>query len=172
MMKYTIALFASSFATLLAIVASGSTARADIFEWEYINPANPGLGKQQSTTLAPDGAGANAVPGTNLSNRNLTMAYMIDANASTYLVYGPNGVDSYVASNLTAANLSQADLTNANFGGWEGINANENYTYYPGADLTDANLSQANLTNAILQGAKLTGANFTEAKVRGAKFYN
>ena len=37
-------------------------ARADIFQWEYINPANPGLGKQPSTTLCVDGAGLNAVP--------------------------------------------------------------------------------------------------------------
>ena len=37
--------------------------------------------------LAPDGAGVNAVPGANLSNRNLTMAYLIGANLSTDLVY-------------------------------------------------------------------------------------
>ena len=55
-------------------------ARADIFQWEYINPANPSQGKQPSTMLAPDGAGANAVPGANLSYRNLTMAYLIGAN--------------------------------------------------------------------------------------------
>ena len=30
--------------------------------------------------LAPDGAGVNAVPGTNLSYRNLTMAYLIGAD--------------------------------------------------------------------------------------------
>ena len=50
---------------------------ADIFQWEYINPADPSQGKQQSTTLAPDGAGVDAVPGADLSDRNLTMAYLI-----------------------------------------------------------------------------------------------
>ena len=55
-------------------------AHADIFQWEYINPADPSQGKQQSTTLAPDGAGVDAVPGANLSVRNLTMAYLIGAD--------------------------------------------------------------------------------------------
>ena len=45
-----------------------------------INPADPGLGKQQGTTLAPDGAGVNAAPAANLNDRNLTMAYLIGAN--------------------------------------------------------------------------------------------
>ena len=177
-------------ATLLGLLAPALLARADIFEWEYINPANPAQGKQPSTTLAPDGAGANAVQGTDLSNRNLTMAYLIDANVSTYLVYDQYGfVISYVASNLTAVTLSQADLANAYFGGAGGY-MNEEFTYFPGADLTDANLSQANLTNAwfdsgiltdanlsgaeargaIFWFATLTGANFTDAEVRGADF--
>ena len=55
-------------------------ARADIFQWEYINPADPSQGKQQSTTLAPDGAGVDAVPAPILSHRNLTMAYLIGAD--------------------------------------------------------------------------------------------
>ena len=55
-------------------------AQADIFQWEYINPADPSQGKQQSTTLAPDGAGVDAVPGANISDRNLTMAYLIRAD--------------------------------------------------------------------------------------------
>ena len=54
--------------------------RADIFQWEYINPADPSQGKQQSTTLAPDGAGVDAVPGADLIGRNLTMAYLIGAD--------------------------------------------------------------------------------------------
>jgi hypothetical protein len=56
--------------------------RADIFQWEYINPANPSLGKQPSTMLAPEGAGLNAAPGVNLASRNLTMAYLIGADLS------------------------------------------------------------------------------------------
>ena len=51
-------------------------AQADIFQWEYINPADPSQGKQQSTTLAPDGAGVDAVPGADLAGRDLTMAFL------------------------------------------------------------------------------------------------
>jgi hypothetical protein len=63
-----------SLATLLAILLPDPIARADIFTWEYINPANRALGKQPSTTLTRGGAGVNAVPGVCLSNRNLTKA--------------------------------------------------------------------------------------------------
>src|SRR5262245_27602916 len=67
-------------AAMFPLVAFAAIARADIFQWEYINPADPSQGKQPSTTLAPDGAGIDAVPGADLSNRNLTMAYLIGAD--------------------------------------------------------------------------------------------
>ena len=60
MTKHWTVLVTASLATLLAIFPTGPVAHADIYQWEYINPANPGQGKQQSTMLAPDGAGANA----------------------------------------------------------------------------------------------------------------
>jgi uncharacterized protein YjbI with pentapeptide repeats len=171
MTKYRLALIAASLATLLALFAPAPLARADIYQWEYINPANPALGKQPSTTLAPDGAGANAVRGTDLSSLNLTKAYMIGANVSTYLVYDQYGyVVSYFASNLTAVNLRQADLANANFRGADGVNLNDEFMYYPGADLTDANLSQANATNANFYLATLTGANISQANLTNASF--
>src|SRR5215208_1861413 len=107
----------------LALFAPALPAHADIFQWEYINPAVPNQGKQPSAILCPEGAGANAAPGANLSNRNLTKAYLIGANLSTYLDLVYDGFTTYVseyhAANLTAANLSQADLSNANFqGAW------------------------------------------------------
>jgi hypothetical protein len=40
-------------AAMLPLVAFGANAEADIFQWEYINPADPSQGKQQSATLAP-----------------------------------------------------------------------------------------------------------------------
>jgi hypothetical protein len=73
-------------------VAIASSAHADIYQWEYINPADPSQGKQQSTTLAPDGAGVDAVPGADLSLRDLSMAYLAGADftnsseAATYLI--------------------------------------------------------------------------------------
>ena len=178
----------------IVIFSACLATRADIFKWEYINPANPGQGKQPSATLAPDGAGVSAVPGANLSNRNLTMAYLIGANLSFYFDESEN----IVFSDLTAANLSQADLTNAylitatltgaNFTGVEvrgarfgdGLTLAQLYSTasYQAHDLTGialegnnlsgANLAGQNLTNADFFSATLTGANLTGAEVRGA----
>src|SRR5262245_12081276 len=64
----------------VVMFAFAPAARADIFQWEYINPGDPSQGKQQSTTLVPEGAGVDAVPGADLSGRDLTMAYLIGAN--------------------------------------------------------------------------------------------
>jgi uncharacterized protein YjbI with pentapeptide repeats len=147
MTTYRTVFLTASLATLLALFAPAPGARADIFKWQYINPANPGLGKQPSTMLAPDGAGANAVPGANLSNRNLTMAYLVGADLGPYGDYYP--------SDLTGTNLSQADLTNA---------------YLPLATVTNADFSQANLTNTNFRDATLAGVNLTGAEVRGASF--
>src|SRR5262245_32894964 len=68
--------------SLLAWIVLAGGVRADIYQWEYINPGDPSQGKQQSATLCPGGAGVNAVPGANLQSRNLTMAYLIGADLS------------------------------------------------------------------------------------------
>jgi uncharacterized protein YjbI with pentapeptide repeats len=81
--------------TLVSIVLCTATfTRADIFEWEYINPGDPGQGKQQSSALVPDGEGVDAVPFANLRRLDLTMAYLIGRN-------------------LTDADFGDATLTNA-----------------------------------------------------------
>ena len=36
---------------LVVLSIAAAAARADIFQWEYVNPADPSQGKQQSTTL-------------------------------------------------------------------------------------------------------------------------
>jgi hypothetical protein len=94
--------------SLFSILVVASCARADIFQWEYINPADHSQGKRQSTTLAPDGAGVDAVPGADLQGRDLTMAYLIGADLTG--AYG-----SY--TNLSNADLSQANLSDADFYG-------------------------------------------------------
>lgn len=182
----------SIIASLLALFGHNAIARADIFEWEYVNPANPGLGKQQSTTLAPGGAGVNAVPGANLANRNLTKAYLIGANLSTgtyYDEYG-NEIGYTAAPDLSGTNLSQADLTNAiclnanftgailtdaevrgaNFTGSGLITLAQLYSTasYKAHDLTGISLGYRNLTNANLVGQNLTSARFHGATMNGA----
>lgn len=130
----------------LALFAPTPVAHADIFQWQYINPANPSLGKQQSTMLAPDGAGVSAMPAANLSNRNLTMAYLIGADLSAIPVYGYEWEVGYVlvgynGASLYGGNLSQADLTNANL------------TY---AWLTNANLSGAEVRGRLSASTLIT----------------
>ena len=61
-------------------VAFPNAAHADIFQWEYINPADPSQGKKQSATLAPDGAGLIATPSLQAAYKNLTMAYLTGAD--------------------------------------------------------------------------------------------
>ncbi len=190
---------AIAFAQLIGLLlVFAAPAHADIFQWEYINPADPSQGKQQSTTLAPDGAGVDAVPGANLSERNLTMAYLIGADLT-----GANGY----SANLTDADMSQANLSYAHFGGAYLTGANltggdirgANFGRFPGCsscgtgitlaqlystasyqandlngidltynELSGGNFAGQNLTNATLRGATLTGADFTGAEVRGA----
>src|SRR5262245_56580562 len=90
----------------VAVCGCANAAHADIFQWEYINPADPGQGKRQSTTLAPGGAGGDAMPGALLQLRNLTMAYLVGADLTGAAV---------AYANLTDADLSQANLANASF---------------------------------------------------------
>jgi hypothetical protein len=60
--------------SLFSIVAFASAARADIFQWEYVNPLDASQGKRQSTTLCLDGAGVDAEPGAQFWGHNLRMA--------------------------------------------------------------------------------------------------
>jgi uncharacterized protein YjbI with pentapeptide repeats len=120
-------------AAVFPLVAFAASARADIFQWEYINPLNPGQGKRQSTTLCPDGTGVDAVPGAFFRDRNLTMAYLIGADLT--------GADAGFA-NLSRADLSDADLTNAN--------------------LANAYFVAATLTGAQFADAAVRGASFSK----------
>src|SRR5215470_7270302 len=106
-------------AAMFPLVAFATSARADIFQWEYINPADPSQGKQQSTTLVPDGAGVFAYRGANLSGRDLTMAYLIGADLTPIMLPPVCSlcVPPQRISNLSGTNLTNADLTSANLSG-------------------------------------------------------
>jgi uncharacterized protein YjbI with pentapeptide repeats len=130
----------------LAVISLATAARADIFQWAWVNPNDPSQGKYQSTTLCPGGSGLNAVPNAYFGNRNLTQAYLIGANLTN---------SESIFATLNYADLSGADLTNA----------------YMGYDtLANANLNGTNLTNADFAYVTLTGANMTNADVSGANF--
>ena len=113
---------------------------------------------------------------TNLSDANLSGAYLIGANLS-----GANLSDADLAgANLTGANLSlaglfKADLTGANLSSAdlsvaELFDADLSSADLSGADLTHAFLPEADLTNARLNSADLSYANLGRADLFGAKF--
>ena len=87
--------------------------------------------------------------------------------------FAKSEIDKGYRLNLTNANLSRADLTNANLRGADLTNANLSRADLTnanlrGADLTNANLSRADLTKANLRGADLTNANLTNANLSRA----
>ncbi len=128
------------------ILAAPALVRADIYEWEYVDPGNPALGKQQSTTLVPDGAGVTPAPDEILVNRDFTKAYLFAANLS--------------GARLRVSNLSEAYLAGATL----------SYVPFNNATLTNADLSGANLSGAVLTEAWLTGADLTGADISHADF--
>jgi uncharacterized protein YjbI with pentapeptide repeats len=76
-------------------------------------------------------------------------------------------------ANLSGADLSDADLRGANLSGANLSGANLSGADLRGANLRDANLSGAdlsgaNLRDANLSGADLSGANLSDANLRGA----
>src|SRR5262245_42095613 len=84
------------------LLVFASSARADIYQWEYIDPADPAQGRQQSSTLAPDGAGVSAMPAANLSGLDLSKAYLSNADFwGTPLCTPGNACQTY-PSNLAA----------------------------------------------------------------------
>jgi uncharacterized protein YjbI with pentapeptide repeats len=135
----------SLFALLMASWFAGGTVMADIYEWEYVNPADPSQGKQQGTTLVPDGAGVNAVPGAQLSERNLSKGYFIGLDLhGVAMRYGVLSNADFTAANLTDANFERSEVVNVTFAG-------------------------ADLSGAVFNGT-LTGSDFSEAIIKGAEF--
>jgi uncharacterized protein YjbI with pentapeptide repeats len=135
----------------MIFVLCATTARADIYQWEWANPEH--TIKQPSTTLCPGGAGGTAVPNADLSYRDLTRAYLTNTNLQNA---------SFHFSTLANADLSGANLTGALF--WQ------DFFFGSSTNLCGANLSGANLTRAQLVGCALADANFAGATVAEAKF--
>ncbi|WP_202844746.1 pentapeptide repeat-containing protein [Luteimonas saliphila] len=70
------------------------------------------------------------------------------------------------------ANLSNANLSDANLRGANLSNANLSDANLSNANLSDANLRGANLSDANLRGANLSNANLSDANLRGANLSN
>jgi len=144
-----------------------SIASAEIYQWEYVDPAHPELGKQQSPTLCPDGAGVWAVPLADLSFRNLTQAYLIGSDLT--------GASFYLAT-LTNADLSNAVVKRAEFFSTtgQGFTAAQLYSTasYASGDLTGIDLGGDDLTGWDFAGKDLTSADFERAKLTSANLSN
>lgn len=121
MMRYR---FSISVLVLCLVTLHSSSVKADIYQWQWIDPSNESLGREASGDLAPDGAGRLAVPGVDFASDNLTKAWLPRVDLT--------GAD------LRRTNLSNADLSGANL---------------TGARMFEARLQDAYLTDAIINGA-------------------
>ena len=72
------------FAWLLSL-AAGKLAPT-FFQWEYINPADPGQGKRRIETLLPRRRGKRCRPAAINSISNLTMSYLIGKDLTGVLI--------------------------------------------------------------------------------------
>jgi uncharacterized protein YjbI with pentapeptide repeats len=163
-------------AATFALVTIACAARADIFKWEYINPADHGQGKQQSATLAPDGAGVYAVPGAYLAYRNLTLAYLIGADLSNAYLSGATLTDAdYLGAQIRGARFDVVirpgipGITEDTTIG-SGITLEQLYSTasYQAHDLSGIGLVGSNLAGAVFAGQKLTRADFGGVNLTGA----
>jgi uncharacterized protein YjbI with pentapeptide repeats len=169
----------------LAGACIGPTAWADIYEWEYVNPGNPSLGKRQSNTLTPGGSGLNAAPGEQFNNRNLTQAYFIGADLYRSSFYNDNLTNAdFSAANLTDASIRNSTVTGATFQGAQivgayfndltsrGFTSSQFYSTasYQAHDLRGVELSYNNLTEWNFAGQNLTGGRFTQSQLTNADF--
>ena len=73
-----------------------------------------------------------------------------------------------VGADLSGADLRDADLRGADLSGANLRDANLHYAYLRDADLRGANLHYADLRDAYLRGADLRGADLSGANLRGA----
>ncbi len=167
---------------------------ADIYQWEYVDPADPSAGRIESNTPCPSGVGVDVGSNVNLDDRDLTQAYLVGA-------YMPD-------ASLLRVDFTRADLTNAVISttairdtiftdaiingahlpgtGNNGYGLVPEMIYstasYQQGDLTGISFggqwlhgqtwdfSGQNLSSASFAGSDLSGVNFSNADLSGASF--
>src|ERR1700690_3725753 len=170
---------------LILLAMCAALTRADVYQWEYINPADPSAGKQQSAILCPSGAGIVIGPGVNLIGPDLTQAYLPGADLSSSQCEVVDFTNAefaqakfnnalFINVTLSGANLTQADLSNAEFiytdaTGAVFDHANLSGMYLVDDTLVNASFRQANLTGALISG-DITGADFSGATIASTSF--
>ena len=151
---------------LASLLLAPTLVCAQVFEWEFVDPANPSLGKQKSATLAPDGASANFDDILGLAGRDLTKAFLFQANIRQFFAR---------TTILNDAFLAEADMFNLQGDGLVARGADMSLANLQRARLVSSDLSMASfvnadLTNAYLGNSTLAGADFTSAKITDARF--
>ncbi len=183
--------------TVISLLSSIRPAWCDIYQWEWIDPVHPELGKKQSTTLCPGGTGVNAEPNANLPYTDLTQAYLINANLTDafcpYAIFTnadlsqANLSDIYlISANLTDANLTDAVVQRANLGdttsrGFTSAQLYSTASYkaknlagigLDSNEMSGWNFAGQNMAGAMSRNSTLSGADFSQANLAGAVMYS
>ncbi len=179
---------------VVVCIAFISPAFADIYEWEYVDPADPSAGRVESTTPCPDGVGVDAASGVNLDDRNLTQAYLVGA----HLHYASLLRVDFTRADLTNADISTTAIKDTIFTdaiingahlpgtGNNGYGLKPEMIYstasYQQGDLTGISFgdqwlhgqtwdfSGQNLSSASFAGTDMYGVDFSNANLSGASF--
>jgi uncharacterized protein YjbI with pentapeptide repeats len=154
--------------------ALAPVAHSDIFQWEYVDPADTTKGKRESTLLVPDGAGRNALPAANLQKLNLNKAYLVNRNLANAIFYFANVSQAdFTGADLTNANLSYANLFSANF--TDAIVVGANFATQTGGVTaaqiySTASYKNKDITGISLYGNDLTGWDLNDLVIRNVEF--
>ena len=127
-------------------------------------PAIPVSANSKSATLTPGGNGVNAAPNADLGGRNLTMAYLPNANLSNANLAGTNFTDGYLPGATLTGAVNSVDFTSADLS-----NANLASAQIFFATLVDTDFHGANLSNALIVSSTVDSADFSNAQLSHAQ---
>src|SRR5262245_30081761 len=149
-------------AALLMTLLVPRTARADIFQWQWVDPNDHSLGKTQSSVLCPGGVGLTPMPGAFWGARDLTQAYLYQGDLAGSFFSGTTLTNAYFGqvtlsgSLISGTQMSGADLTQTHAPG-----ANFRFTTLVGADFKNADLSNGTFLSCTLSDTSFRGANLS-----------
>jgi uncharacterized protein YjbI with pentapeptide repeats len=171
--------------TLSSLTLIASSAMADIYQWQWVDPADHSQGKSQSTTLCPTGGGVTPGPNASWNGLDLTQAYLHQANLSHLSAANDVLLDGFLrGADLTSAAVFFCDLSRADLTLVSATKALFDHCDLSGADFTgatfanvrieqslldNANFRNTNLSNASINYSTLYGANFNGATINGLR---
>ena len=175
--------------------AAGPVVHGDVFQWEWVDPADPSQGKRPSAVLCPMGSGLVLGPDSWALNHDLSQAYLIGSDLAGSHFWGTvfenadfAGADltraQFRSATLSGANLSGAKITGAwlawaTFGGFTREQFESTASYAAGQlagicfernDLAGWNFSGQDLSGVDFQCSDLAGADFTKSHLDGTNF--